>query len=79
MVGGQGWPIAGGLRLLPPATIISDDGDPLAIPLTSVTTPLPIDCVSLDAAAFAQMQQWYAYSPSTMVDQRYRLLKAPGV
>jgi len=40
---------------------------------------MPIDVISLDSASFAQMQQWYAPTASTMVDQRHRLLKAPGV
>jgi hypothetical protein len=72
MIGGQGWPIAGGALLLPPGTII--DSATWTGPL-----PMPIDVISLDAAAFAQMQQWYGYSATTMVDLRYRLLKAPGV
>ena len=79
IIGTGGWPLAGGARLLPPNTIISDDGDPLTIPLSTVPTPLPLNAISLDSAAFAQMQQWYAQTATTMVDQRYRLLKAPGV
>jgi hypothetical protein len=72
MIGGQGWPIAGGALLLPPGTII--DSTTWTGPL-----PMPIDVISLDAAAFAQMQQWYGATAATMVDQRHRLLKAPGV
>jgi len=72
MIGGQGWPIQGGALLLPPGTII--DGTTWTGPL-----PMPIDVISLDSASFAQMQQWYAPTASTMVDQRHRLLKAPGV
>jgi hypothetical protein len=51
----------------------------LTIPLSTVPTPLPLNAISLDAAAFAQMQQWYAQTATTMLDQRHRLLKAPGV
>jgi hypothetical protein len=78
-IGTGGWPLRGGLWLIPAASIISDDGDPLTIPLSAVPTPLPLNAVSLDAAAWSQMQAWYGYSTSTMVDQRYRLLKGPGV
>ena len=72
MVGGQGWPVNGGLLLLTPGTII--DSTTWTGPL-----PMPIDAISLDAAAFAQMQQWYGPTAETMIDQRHRLLKAPGV
>jgi hypothetical protein len=53
------WPIQGGARLLPGGTLISDDGDPSAIPLGEVPRPLPLNSISLDAAALAQMRQWY--------------------
>jgi hypothetical protein len=59
MIGGQGWPIAGGARLLPSGTLVSDDGDPLAIPLSELPVPLPLNSVSLDDAALAQMRAWY--------------------
>jgi hypothetical protein len=58
-IGGQGWPVNGGLRLIPASTLISDDGDPSAIPLKELPLPLPIDAISLDADALAKMKQWY--------------------
>ena len=75
MIGGQGWPVNGGAWLISAGTLVGDGGIPLAV----LPSPLPIDCISLDSAAWSAMQQWYAYSPSTQVDQRYRLLKGPGV
>ena len=59
IIGTGGWPLAGGLRLLPPNTIISDDGDPLAIPLGELPTPLPINAMALDDASALQMAVWY--------------------
>jgi hypothetical protein len=52
-----GWPIGG--MLLPPGTIISDDGDPLAMPLSAVPVPLPIVAKALDPAAAEQMLHWH--------------------
>jgi hypothetical protein len=78
-IGTGGWPVAGGLRLLPAGTIVSDDGDPLAIPLATLPMPMPLNTVSLDAAAFAQMRAWYAPSASIPIELRHWLLKAPGV
>jgi hypothetical protein len=67
-IGGQGWPIAGGARLIPAATLIGDGG----IPLSELPTPLPIDSISLDDAALAQMRAWYP------LDQ-HRLVFGPDV
>jgi hypothetical protein len=53
------WPVQGGARLIPAGTIISDDGDPSAIPLGEVPRPLPINSISLDTAALQMMRQWY--------------------
>ena len=58
-IGTGGWPLRGGLWLIPAASIISDDGDPTAIPLSDVPRPLPLNSISLDTAALAQMKQWY--------------------
>jgi hypothetical protein len=69
MIGGQGWPIAGGLRLLPPGTLVGDGG----IPLAELPTPMPIDAISLDADALAQMKQWYGS------ELHHRLLVGPDV
>jgi len=52
-----GWPIAG--SLLPAGTVVSDDGDPLAIPLGELPTPLPINAMALDDASALQMAVWY--------------------
>jgi hypothetical protein len=54
-IGPQGWPIAGGARLIPVATIVGDGG----IPLAELPSPLPPDVVALDDAAHAQMREWY--------------------
>ena len=72
-IGGQGWPVNGGLRLIPASTLISDDGDPSAIPLKELPLPLPIDAISLDADALAQMKAWYP------VEHHHRLLYGPDV
>jgi hypothetical protein len=52
-----GWPIGG--TLLPPGTVISDDGDPLAMPLSAVPLPLPIVAKAMDPAAAEQMLHWH--------------------
>jgi len=57
MIGGQGWPIAGGARLIPAGTLVGDGG----IPLAELPSPMPMDAVSLDDAAYAQMREWYPY------------------
>jgi hypothetical protein len=54
------WPLNGGLRLLPGGTIISNDGDPSALPLSAVPVPLPINALSLDPAAAEAMCHWYS-------------------
>ena len=54
-IGGQGWPIAGGARLIPAGTIVGDGG----IPLKELPMPLPIDAEAMDADAALQMLEWY--------------------
>jgi hypothetical protein len=54
-----GWPLNGGLRLLPAGTTISDDGDPSAMPLRDVPTPLPINAKAMDPAAAEAMLHWH--------------------
>jgi hypothetical protein len=51
------WPIAG--SLLPAGTVVSDDGDPSAIPVGDVPTPLPIVAMAMDPPAALQMAVWY--------------------
>ena len=51
------WPV--GPLLIPGGSVVSDDGDPSAIPLSGVPTPLPINAVALDTAAATQMATWY--------------------
>jgi hypothetical protein len=53
-----GWPTAGG-TLLSAGTIISDDGDPLAVPLRAVSVPLPVNAKAMDPAAAEQMLHWH--------------------
>jgi hypothetical protein len=52
-----GWPLAG--SLFPAGTVISDDGDPSALPLSAVRVPLPVVAKALDPAAAEQMCHWY--------------------
>ena len=52
-----GWPLAG--SLFPAGTVISDDGDPSALPLSAVRVPLPVVAKALDPAAAEQMLHWY--------------------
>jgi hypothetical protein len=54
---GGDWPV--GPMLIPAGSVISDDGDPAAIPLAGVPTPLPITAVALDDDAGHQMCLWY--------------------
>jgi hypothetical protein len=56
-IGGAGWPIAGGARLIPAGTIVGDGG----IPLADLPLPLPMDAVALDDEALAMLHQWYPY------------------
>ena len=72
MISGQGWPVQGGARLLPAGTIVSDDGDPSAIPTSELPMPMPMDCVAMDDEAAAQMRAWYPY-------HQYMLLFGPDV
>jgi hypothetical protein len=51
------WPV--GAVLIPAGTVISDDGDPLAMPLSGVPTPLPIVAKAMDPAAAEQMLHWH--------------------
>jgi hypothetical protein len=57
------WQLSGswsvGASLIPPGTIISDDGDPSALPLSAVPVPLPVVAKALDPAAAEQMLHWY--------------------
>jgi hypothetical protein len=57
------WQLSGswsvGASLIPPGTIISDDGDPSALPLSAVPVPLPIVAKCMDPAAAEQMLHWY--------------------
>jgi hypothetical protein len=69
MIGGQGWPIRGGAQLIPPSTVVGDGG----IPLSELPSPLPLDVISLDADALAQMKQWYP------AEHHHRLLVGPDV
>jgi hypothetical protein len=65
--------LRGGLWLIPADSVISDDGDPLTIPLRDVPTPLPLNSVSLDADALAMMKQWYGS------ERHHRFLVGPDV
>jgi hypothetical protein len=67
-IGGQGWPVQGGARLIPAGTIVGDGG----IPTSELPMPMPIDAVALDDEAAAAMKAWYP-------DQLYRLHFGPDV
>ena len=51
------WPV--GPLLIPGGAVITDDGDPSAIPLSGVPTPLPTTVLALDTASAEQMCHWY--------------------
>ena len=55
------WPVAGGARCIPAATIISAGEAPScwAIPLADLPSPLPLNAEALDNDAALQMLYWY--------------------
>jgi len=70
------WPIAGGARLIPAATVITSGEAPgyQTLPIEDLPTPLPIDVtIALDTDAALAMCNWY---PRSMW---HRLLLGPGV
>ena len=69
------WPIGAGL--IPAGTVISDDGEPSAIPLGEVPTPLPIVAMATDPPAALQMAVWY--DEAATVGGWHQLHFAPGI
>ena len=69
------WPITG--ALLPAGTLISDGGDPSAIPVVELPQPLPINAVALDEDAALTMAMWYEESAS--IGGWHQLHFAPGI
>jgi len=69
------WPITG--ALLPAGTLISDDGEPSAIPVVESPQPLPINAVALDDDAALQMCMWYEETDT--IGGWHQLHFAPGI
>jgi hypothetical protein len=72
---GGDWPV--GPMLIPAGSVISDDGDPAAIPLAGVPTPLPITAVALDDDAALAMAM--AYNEEDTIGGWHQLHFAPGI